>query len=270
MTTKLISSIRIPSPHPRIYLYEITYGSDGFRVKGYLAVPQIIQQRLPGLLYLRGGIKNVGMVRVQRLVQWASQGFVVMAPFYRGNRGGEGQEDFCGEDRMDAIAAFDLLSDHEKVNPHQVHVLGFSRGGVMALLTAQARNVTSVTSWNGVTDMVLTYEERVELRRMMKRVIGGTPNKYPERYAWRTPLKQLKKLQAPVLLIHGCLDQHVSIEHAYRLEQGLLLLNKPVEAWYYPIFTHHFPMKEQQRILIEAANWMKQHDLSNVTTRGYQ
>ncbi|WP_227936521.1 alpha/beta hydrolase family protein [Alkalihalobacillus deserti] len=253
----LIEKQRIPSPHPRIHLYLITYLSDGLKVKAYMAIPEW-EEKLPGLLYLRGGIKNVGMVRIQRVIQWAAEGMVVVAPFYRGNKGGQGREDFCGDDREDAFSAFDVLASLEKVDRSSMHVLGFSRGGVMALLTAQARPETAtVTCWNGVTDMILTYEERVDLRRMMKRVIGGTPAKYPNRYRWRTPLHYLKVMQANVLIIHGGKDEHVSLQHAYLLEQGCKLAEREVECWYFDEFSHHFPVSEQRRILAEAAHWMK-------------
>ncbi|KGA98781.1 peptidase [Alkalihalobacillus alcalophilus ATCC 27647 = CGMCC 1.3604] len=253
----LLAQVRVPSPHPRIELFEMTYLSEGLKVKGYLAKP-IMAKSLPGLLYLRGGIKNVGMVRVQRLIQWASEGFVVMAPFYRGNRGGEGQEDFAGEDRYDAIHALDILSELPYVNANSLHALGFSRGGVMALLTAIERpQLTTCTLWNGVTDMFLTYEERVDLRRMLKRVIGGTPNKYPERYEYRSPISKMKKTNIPILVIHGEKDKHVSVEHSIRLEKAL---GNQVEAWYFKKFPHHFPVKDQQNVLGKAAKWMKSQE----------
>ncbi|KHF39708.1 alpha/beta hydrolase family protein [Halalkalibacter okhensis] len=253
----VINKIRIPSPHPKIKLYLITYLSSGLKVKGYVAIPTWDKQ-FPGLLYLRGGIKNVGMVRIQRIIQWAAEGMVVVAPFYRGNKGGQGQEDFCGEDREDAFSAFDLMKNMSCVDPHSLHILGFSRGGVMALLTAIERPETSsVVCWNGVSDMVLTYEERIDLRRMMKRVIGGTPNKYPERYKWRTPLFEIKKIKGNVLVIHGEKDEHVSIEHAYRLEEACHLSDVNINTWYYPTFPHHFPASSQRVILAEAAAWMK-------------
>ncbi|GAE27499.1 dipeptidyl aminopeptidases/acylaminoacyl-peptidases [Halalkalibacter wakoensis JCM 9140] len=251
------SKIRMPSPHPSIHLYQITYVSSGLKVKGYMALPTGDQKR-PGLLYLRGGIKSVGMVRIQRVIQWAAEGFVVIAPFYRGNKGGEGQEDFCGDDRYDAIAAFDLLKNHPQVDEHSLHIVGFSRGGVMALLTGIERaEAKSIVCWNGVSDMVLTYWERVDLRRMMKRVIGGTPNKYPDRYEWRTPLHHLEKIEGKLLIIHGVLDKHVSIDHAYRLEEACRLANKTVETWYYDSYSHQFPLPSQRKILQEAAKWMK-------------
>ena len=53
----------------------------------------------------------------------------------------------------------------------------------MALWTAILRDdITSVVTWAGVSDIVFTYKERKDMRRMMKRVIGGTPNNMPDEY----------------------------------------------------------------------------------------
>lgn len=68
----IIEKIRVPSPSRKIHLFEVTYKSSGFNVIGLMAEP-INQTGLPGLLYLRGGIKTVGMVRSQRIIQWASE-----------------------------------------------------------------------------------------------------------------------------------------------------------------------------------------------------
>ncbi|MBD8068575.1 alpha/beta hydrolase family protein [Bacillus sp. PS06] len=253
----IISKQRYPSPSTKIDLYLVTYYCKGLKIKGFLAEPKEAGM-YDGFLYLRGGIKNVGKVRIGRIIQFASEGFVVMAPFYRGNQGGSGNEDFGGDDRYDAIAALKLLEAYEKVNHDRIHVFGFSRGGVMALLTAiHEPQVCSVVSWGGVSDMSLTYVERKDLRRMMKRVIGGTPTKYPNRYKWRTPLYNLENLAAPVLIIHGVKDQNVSIEHSYRLEKRLKELGKDVTSWYFDKFTHYFPPFENRQTVKQLTEWMK-------------
>ncbi|MFD1739251.1 alpha/beta hydrolase family protein [Bacillus salitolerans] len=253
----ILSKQRFPSPNPRIDLHIITYLCQGLKVKGLLAEPKE-GKGFDGFLYLRGGIKNVGKVRVGRIVQFASEGFVVMAPFYRGNQGGEGNEDFAGEDRQDALSALHILRKHPKVNYDRIHVFGFSRGGVMALFTGIIDlNIRSVVCWGGVSDMALTYVERLDLRRMMKRVIGGTPTKVPDAYKWRTPLFFLESLSAPVLIIHGKNDHNVSVEHSYRLEKRLKELNKPVEAWYFDEFTHYFPPLVNRKVVKDLTTWMK-------------
>lgn len=233
----------------------ITYLSQGLAIKGMLAQPKR-QGNYDGFLYLRGGIKNVGKVRPARIAQFASEGFIVFAPFYRGNQGGQGNEDFAGDDRNDAFAAYQLLRSLPRVK--KIHVFGFSRGGVMALMTGIAfPDVASVVTWGGVSDMELTYEERKDLRRMMKRVIGGTPTKYPERYQSRTPLFEIEKMKAPVLIIHGMQDQNVSVEHAYRLQRKLEECNKKVTSWYFKEYTHYFPPAINRKIVVDVARWMK-------------
>ncbi|MDR6121995.1 dipeptidyl aminopeptidase/acylaminoacyl peptidase [Bacillus sp. SLBN-46] len=252
---KILESYRFPSPNPKVEVRVITYLSGGLRVKGMLAEP-IEEGVYDGMLYLRGGIKNVGKVRPARIAQFAAEGFIVFAPFYRGNQGGEGNEDFAGEDREDGFSAFSLLKSLPRV--HQIHIFGFSRGGVMALLTGiNFPEAASVVTWGGVSDMSLTYMERLDLRKMMKRVIGGTPEKYPERYQERTPLYQLEQLTAPVLIIHGVNDHNVSVEHSYRLERRLRGLNKAVECWYFDEFTHYFPPVVNRKVVEDATKWMK-------------
>ncbi|RIW35645.1 S9 family peptidase [Bacillus salacetis] len=249
-----------PSPNPNVELFSITYYADGLRIKGMLAQPKD-DFTCPGFLYLRGGIKNVGQVRPARIAQFASEGFIVFAPFYRGNQGGEGNEDFAGDDRHDAFAAFDLLQDHPRVSGRKVHIFGFSRGGVMALLTAiEKKDAASIVTWGGVSDMVLTYAERKDLRRMMKRVIGGTPKKYPIRYKWRTPLYRLEEIEAPVLIIHGAKDQNVSIAHAHKLEKRLKELDKKVDTYYFEEYTHYFPPAVNRDIVFTLCSWMKKHN----------
>ncbi|MBB5326254.1 dipeptidyl aminopeptidase/acylaminoacyl peptidase [Anoxybacillus tepidamans] len=258
MDGQMIEKQRFPSPHPHIDVFLVTYMSQGLKVKGFLAEPKA-EGTYDGFLYLRGGIKNVGKVRLARITQFAAEGFVVMAPFYRGNQGGEGNEDFAGEDRYDALAAFRILQNHPNVHRERIHVFGFSRGGAMALHTAILEpRVCSVVVWGGVSDIALTYWERPDLRKMMKRVIGGTPAKYPERYKWRTPLYNIDRIQAPVLIIHGEKDENVSIEHAYRLEKRLKETNKQVTAWYFSPFTHYFPPKDNRETVQRLAEWMKQ------------
>ncbi|MFD1706746.1 alpha/beta hydrolase family protein [Siminovitchia sediminis] len=253
----ILDKFQFPSPNPHIRMFLITYVSSGLRVKGLLAEP-VQEGEYEGILYLRGGIKSVGMVRPARIAQFASEGFIVFAPFYRGNRGGEGNEDFAGEDRKDAFSAFRLLREHPSVLDNRIHIFGFSRGGVMALLTGiQFKEAASLVTWGGVSDMVLTYVERKDLRRMMKRVIGGSPKTAFDQYKFRTPLYDLEKLQIPVLIIHGRKDQNVSVDHAYRLEKRLLSLQKPVETWYFEHVSHYFPPELNRKVVHDMCTWMR-------------
>ena len=252
----IVSIQPFPSPHPLISLFTVTYISSGLKVKGLLAEPDGMEL-MDGFLYLRGGINNVGKVRPARIIQFASEGLIVFAPYYRGNLGGEGYEDFAGEDRNDAIAAVEVLRQLKRVK--KIHVFGFSRGGIMALWTAiTSPDICSLVTWAGVSDMILTYKERVDMRRMMKRVIGGSPSKYPELYEQRTPDEELKQLECPILIIHGERDRNVSIEQAKQLHNKLIDYGKRTEAWYFENFTHYFPPQTNRETVKKLVNWMKE------------
>ena len=128
----------------------------------------------------------------------------------------------------------------------------------MALWTAILReDITSIVTWSGVSDIISTYKERKDLRRMMKRVIGGTPNNKPDEYRDRTALIRIKEIDAPVLIIHGMLDEHVSIEQAKLLENALRENNKVHETWYFPQYTHYIPPTRNAQIVRDLCDWMR-------------
>ena len=246
-----------PSPNPHVKLEEITYCSDGLAVKGMLATPKA-EGRYDGLLYLRGGIQHVGMVRPARIAQFASHGLVVFAPYYRGNRGGEGKDEFAGEDRNDAVTAVDVLKQQPFVDSDRIHLFSFSRGGIMALWTAILRDdLTSSVAWAGVSDVIFTYKERRDMRRMMKRVIGGTPNNLPDAYRERTALFRVGEIDIPILIIHGTEDTNVSFEQALLLENALRDAGKEFDTWYLEGYTHYIPPEMNRQLVKDAVDWMK-------------
>ncbi|MCM3611540.1 prolyl oligopeptidase family serine peptidase [Planococcus sp. MERTA32b] len=254
---KIKSKRNYPSPNPHVKLTEIVYWSEGLKVKGLLAQPKK-PGNYSGMLYLRGGIQSIGMVRPARAAQYAAQGFVVFAPYYRGNRGGEGRDEFAGADRWDAVHAVDVLKQF--CNGH-VHLLAFSRGGIMALWTAVLRDdITSLVTWAGVTDTVLTYKERPDMRRMMKRIYGGTPNTALTAYEERNPLMRLEEATAPMLIIHGLQDENVLPAQAYLLEEALKLNDHPHETWYFPEYTHFFPPAANRKTVAALVHWMKEKE----------
>lgn len=251
-----IESIRLyPSPNKNVQINEIIYWSNGLKVKGLLAKPLFADSVEP-LLYLRGGLQSVGAVRPARIAQFAQQGFIIFAPYYRGNRGGQGRDEFAGEDRFDAVYGVDVLKQF--TNSEKVHVYGFSRGGLMALWTAILRDdIKSVVTWSGVSNVSYMYIEREDMRRTLKRIIGGSPTKVKELYEQRTPLYHINQIEAPVLIIHGMNDINVSIDQAYFLENALKSENKIYETWYYPELTHHYPPLQNRKTVRVICEWMK-------------
>ncbi|WP_280770002.1 alpha/beta hydrolase family protein [Salipaludibacillus daqingensis] len=253
----LIYSESIVSPSSAFRISVVTYWSGDYKVKGYLIEPKK-KAVYDGMVYLRGGIKKVGMVRIARIMQYANEGLVVFAPFYRGNEGGEGQEDFGGEDRQDAFAAYELLRSHPMVENQRVHVVGFSRGGIMAGLVAAEYNPTSMITWGGVSDCTLMYEERPDLRKMLRRSFSGDPKQSKGTYLARSPISLAEKISCPVLIIHGEIDEHVGVEHAYQLYNRLdNNENVKIDKWIISNRGHLLSVREQLTYTRNACDWMK-------------
>lgn len=245
----------LPPVQPGVRLYDVTYDSEGHQVKAMLAVPEQVGKK-PALLYCRGGYKKVGKVRAERISQMASFGYVVLAPHYRGNEGGEGKDEFGGAELHDLFAAHELLLSMDEVDAGRISLYGFSRGGMMALLVAAKRSgFQSAVVWSGVTDLLLTYEERADLRKMLNRIVGD-PQKNREGYLARSPWLLADRMTCPVLIVHGTADQNVGVQHAKQLAEAMAASGKAHELWLAEGASHLFGPREIEDYTRRMFDWI--------------
>lgn len=214
--------------------------------------------KFPLIIYCRGGIGRVGAVKLKWIEEFAAQGYIVFAPAYRGNEGSQGRDEFGGSDTHDVLTAIHWLSQLPWIDSARMHMLGFSRGAINAAQAAvRCSHISRLILWSGVSDLTQTYEERIDLRRMMKRVIGGTPNKVPDKYRQRSPLHLAEQLRCPVLLVHGTSDELVAIEHSHRMLHRLKELRYHVDAHFYLGLRHHFPALQHAAAIERMFDWLK-------------
>lgn len=219
--------------------------------------------RLPGFIYCRGGIRKVGMVNSSWVDEFANYGYAVFAPSYRGNEGGAGRDEFGGADREDVHAAFRLMQQLPFIDPARITVMGFSRGAVNATLTAvEVAEVHRLVLWGGVADLKATYQERVDLRRMLRRVVGGTPAKVPEEYERRSPLALAGQIPCPVLVMHGTADEQVDFSHGLAMYEQLKQLGKEVAIHRFENGNHHLSPTEHQSAVRNMFSWVESDKLS--------
>nr|WP_263312914.1 prolyl oligopeptidase family serine peptidase [Mammaliicoccus sp. Marseille-Q6498] len=230
---------------------EVVYSVDGLKVRGLLMSPHAEVKRI--VVYLRGGKGQVGRVRPARMAQFKNENTVVFAPYYRGSNGSEGRDHFCGDDLNDVIIGIHILKAQYPDIP--VHMIGFSRGGIQGLLTYQTVQATSYIIWGGVTDMLMMYNERIELRSMLRRMIGH-PKKQREKYEQRNAIKDIHEDSPPVLIVHGDHDQQVNINMAYHLEEHLKKEQVKYKTIYEKGEGHVFRPAVEKETLQQIHSWM--------------
>jgi len=126
-----------------VLLYRIVYISDGLKVTGYLAQPKA-EGSYPCIISNRGGNRSLGQWTALNIAsmlgQMASWGYVVIASQYRGNDGGEGKEDFGGNDVHDVLNLLPVLEQIQGADTSRIGMEGTSRGGMMTYLTLKQSN----------------------------------------------------------------------------------------------------------------------------------
>jgi acetyl esterase/lipase len=143
----------------------------------------------------------------------------------------------------DVAAAIDYLAQVDApLELDAVTVIGHSAGGHLALWAAgrdrlpdgapgklhaePAVRLTRVIAQAGVCDLVGAYR-RWHGGAVLK-LMGGSPEELPERYAAGDPMRLLP-LSMPALLVHGTLDETVSIELARSYERAARAAGGEVE-----------------------------------------
>jgi dipeptidyl aminopeptidase/acylaminoacyl peptidase len=161
-----------------------------------------------------------------------TRGYVVIAPEYRGSIG-YGQElyeaiDYGGAEIDDVTAAVDLLAEkYPQVDPRRVAVIGWSHGGMIALLSA-ARNPELFSAVAALVPVANLFHrlawKGVERQRQLidpQNRLGGPPAERRAVYRDRSPLFQIDKLNVPVLVHLADNDEDVTIEEGIQLVDAL-------------------------------------------------
>lgn len=215
---------------------KITYLSDSLKVRGYISSPVDKSKRYPCVIWNRGGIGNKGAIDsfTARGIfgQLASWGYVVFATQYRGNDGGEGQDEFGGDDVNDVLNLIPLADEIENAETAKWGIEGWSRGGMMTYLSLTRTNFPNYPAGGfkcaivsgGIANLRCNSEESTFMRRLYEVTLGKYKEKeFYEKCESRSIVKFPEKLpeDTPILIIHGTKDErvlpHDSIDLSYKL-----------------------------------------------------
>jgi dipeptidyl aminopeptidase/acylaminoacyl peptidase len=196
--------------------FQITYLSDGLKVNGYLSSPKKAG-KYPCVIFNRGGnrdfstLGNGSLIRI--LGEVSSWGYVVVGSQYRGNAGGEGNEEFGGSDVNDIINLIPFLSHIEKADTARIGMFGWSRGGMMTYLALTKTNkMKAAVIGSGMADAFIQTRKRPEMDTVFAELAPGYLQNRDSVLRTRSAVLWVDKIckTTPLLLLTGSADWRVS------------------------------------------------------------
>jgi dipeptidyl aminopeptidase/acylaminoacyl peptidase len=218
---------------------------DKISIPAYLTLPNTTDGAKPPLVMLvHGGPYMRDEWGFSPEVQFlASRGYAVLQPQFRGSTG-FGEKLFRAGWKTWGLTMQDDLTDGVKalverglVDPKRVCIMGGSYGGYATLMgVAKDPDLYRCgVEFAGVSDIRLMYSIRysdmvggIYEKFGMKELVGD-PDKLNDQFIATSPIEQVGKIKAPLLLAHGAVDVRVPIKHGEKMRDALDAAGKKYE-----------------------------------------
>ena len=211
-------------------------------------MPEKVTGKLPGLIFIHGGAWSGGERTVYHYYtrRFAALGFAAATISYR--LSGEAPYPAAVEDAKCAVRWMRSHADEYQIDAERLAVIGGSAGGHLSMMIgyqdapelegkggweSTPSRVSAVVNFYGPVD--LTTED-ARNASSVKKLLGGTFDERESIYRQASPLFALDASDPPTLVIHGTLDDTVSVTQADHLVERLQELKIPygyqrMEGW---------------------------------------
>ncbi len=193
---------------------KVSYRSDTLTIPAYLYTPKAVRpgQKLPAIIFAHGGpTSQYNDTYEQQMQFFAGQGYVVLAPNFRGSSGyGRRFADLNNKcwahcDLADLVAGVTYLKTLGYVDTDRVAVTGTSHGGLLSMAAATfAKGVFKATVPHGGTADRIYYYNTQELRHIKQADNEFGPLKGNEGvYRYVSPFYWVSQVDTPQFVIWG-------------------------------------------------------------------
>jgi dipeptidyl aminopeptidase/acylaminoacyl peptidase len=209
----------------------------------------------PAIVYVHGGPTAQTVNSFNRFVQYmANQGYIVIAPNYRGSTG-YGKEfqqanlfDMGGGDLQDVLGAAEWIKQTGYVDPKKLILMGGSYGGYMTMMGVTkapeiwAAGVPIVPFVNWVTEI----QNEDPVLQQSDLATMGDPEKNKALYEDRSPIHFVDRIKAPLYLLAGGNDPRCPKSEAQQVVDAVKKRGGVVEYKVYENEGHGFAKVENQ------------------------
>ena len=213
----------------------------------YVFIPKEVKQsrKYPLLVFPHGGVhSNFTSGSVHILREMLAQGYIVVAPDYRGSTG-YGRSfyeniDYGGLENEDVMAARDyMVESYDIVDPDRVGIIGWSHGGMITLMNILRHPDKFACGYAGVPVSDVGYRLSYQQPDYAKNYtveyhIGAMPDEKPEEYARRSPVTYARQLARPLRIVTCANDDDVSVTEVQRMIDSLSFHHRDFEYKVFP------------------------------------
>jgi dipeptidyl aminopeptidase/acylaminoacyl peptidase len=242
-------------------------GSDGKRIHGWLYRANHTRGTI---VLVHGGPTAHDEDSFDAQTQFfVSCGFNVFNPNYRGSTGyglefqdSIKEDGWGGREQEDIRTGIESLIQQGIAARGKVGITGTSYGGYSswhAITHFTPEIVSASAPICGMTDLVVDYNTtRPDLRPYSEEMMGGPPDKVPQRYHERSPINFVQNIKGQLLIVQGGKDPNVTPENVRQVENALKLHKIRYERLIFPDEGHGIYRPENQRTLsLKLANFFE-------------
>ncbi|MEK6333802.1 MAG: S9 family peptidase [Acidobacteriota bacterium] len=233
---------------------------DGTEVEGLLTKPVGYEagKKVPLLLNPHGGPTGASLNTFNGTAQvLAANGFAVLQPNFRGSTGkglafAQANKNTWGKgDYEDCMSGVDAMIASGVADPERLGAFGWSYGGYMTFwILTQTDRFKAVSPGAAISNIYSMYSQNDIQRYLRWFYSDKSPWEATDLYWDRSPMKYIKNVKTPTMIMHGQVDTRVPIAQAQEFYMALKEMKVPVEFVVYPRENHGFtePRHQMDRV----------------------
>jgi dipeptidyl aminopeptidase/acylaminoacyl peptidase len=254
----------------------LEWTSEGFNIQGWLLTPVKVEagKKYPMVVLIHGGPSSAvtpdwpagfGMSRAI-IAALSVRGYYVLMPNPRGSYG-QGEaftranvKDFGAGDLRDIFAGVDLAMKRHPIDPARLGVTGWSYGGYMTMWTVtQTNRFHAAVAGAGIANWQSYYGQNL-IDQWMIPFFGASVYDDPAVYEKSSPIRFIKNVKTPTLVIVGERDAECPASQSYEFWHALKTVHVPTQLIIYPGEGHLFlEPKNQVDRLEKTVGWFDKY-----------